>query len=424
MNTRLLLFFSLLCGAAQAQIIPNGIELVDTGISVDRNVGVRNAGDGSNRLFLINQNGVIRIIDDQGNLLPTPFLDIRDKVLCCGERGLLGLAFHPQYEGNDIFFVSYTKEASDNTNGDSIIERYLVSADPNIADPNTGTQLMRVVQDFGNHNGGNIMFGPDGYLYIGLGDGGSGNDPENRAQTLGSALGKMLRIDVDGINPPARFDYDFLKNNLGNTPPTCPLETSNYAIPDDNPFIADQTACPEIWAWGLRNPWRWSFDSETGDLYIGDVGQQAREEVNFQPSTSLGGENYGWRCREGEIPTPGIDCVPPNAVEPILTKEHFTKDNPVPLEDRGGSMVGGHVYRGPSEVLNGLYFFGDTNNGTIWLAKEDNGVWTDERWIYGPSFVLVSFGEAEDGTLYASDLFGTLYRIDGPADFIFGNGFE
>ncbi|WP_395374573.1 PQQ-dependent sugar dehydrogenase [Marinicella sp. W31] len=423
--------FSLLCAAffnlstASSQIIPSGIELVDTGISVNNNVGVRHAGDGSGRLFLIDQNGLIRIVDAQGNLLTTPFLDIEGKVDCCGERGFLGLAFHPDYETNGLFFVSYTKDASDSTNGDSIIERYQVSLDPNIADANSGIQLMRIVQDFGNHNGGNIMFGPDGYLYIGMGDGGSGNDPRDRSQTLGSALGKMLRIDVDGNTPPARFDYEFNKGALGGTPPTCPLETSNYSIPNDNPFVGNQSACAEVWAWGLRNPWRWSFDSETGDLIIGDVGQDAREEISFQPANSTGGENYGWRCREGEIATPGINCSPPNAVDPILTKEHQTPNNPVPLDDRGSSIVGGHVYRGPSPVLNGLYFFADTGTRVIWAARENNGTWTDERWNYGPGFTIVSFGEDERGNVYVSDLNGTLYRIDGPLDdLIFASGFD
>ena len=423
--------FSLLClvclsySTAYSQIIPQGIQLVDTGISVSSNVGVRHADDGSGRLFLIDQNGVIRVINNQGNLLPTPFLDIQDKVACCGERGLLGLAFHPDYRNNGLFFVSYSKQASNSTFGDSIIERYQVSLDPNIADENSAVQLMRVVQDFGNHNGGNILFGPDGYLYIGLGDGGSGNDPEDRGQTLGSALGKMLRIDVDGNSPPARFDYEFLKNALGGTPPTCPLETSNYSIPNDNPFVGNQTACAEIWAWGLRNPWRWSFDRETGDMFIGDVGQDAREEISFQPAASTGGENYGWRCREGEIATPGINCTAPNAVDPILTKEHQTKNNPVPVEDRGSSIVGGHVYRGPSQALNGLYFYADTGTGVIWAAQEDNGIWTDERWNFGSSFAVVSFGEDEVGNVYVSDIGGPLYRIDGPlGDFIFADSFD
>ncbi len=386
-----------------------GLELVG---SVGNNVGVRHAGDGSNRLFVINQNGIIRIFDDQDNLLPTPFLDISSRVTCCGERGLLGLAFHPDYSNNGFFFVNYSKSGTNS--GDTIIERYQVSADPNVADAGSGQVLMRIIQDFSNHNGGNIAFGPDGYLYIGMGDGGSGGDPENRAQVLASNLGKMLRIDVDNDNAPnhpapANFEAD-----------SCPQDTGNYAIPADNPFVTTPAgSCPEIWAYGLRNPWRFSFDKDTGDLFIGDVGQNAKEEIDFQPANSTGGENYGWKCREADQNFSGCTGT---FVEPILVKNH---------SQSRCSITGGYMYRGPVNSIQGNYIYGDYCSGQVFFAQDSGTSWTEDLWSIpaGISFAfnLTSFGEDEAGNIYISKQSGDFYRITGDVtmdDLIFASGFE
>ncbi len=386
--------------------------------AVSNNLGVRHAGDQSGRKFVINQDGQIRIIDAQDNLVTTPFLDITSKVQCCGERGLLGLAFHPNYSNNGYFFVNYTK-SSPNT-GDTIIERYQVSQnDPNVADANSGVVLMRIEQDFSNHNGGNIAFGPDGYLYIGMGDGGSGGDPNDRAQDLNSSLGKMLRIDVDGNTAP---------NNPAPNPvsgASCPLEASNYSVPASNPFVGNNGACQEIWAFGLRNPWRWSFDKDNGDLYIGDVGQSgsaAREEINFQAASSSGGEHYGWNCREGLDPYQnGADCADPLPVmvDPVLIQNH----------NQGRcSITGGYNYRGPVTSIQNKYIYGDYCSGQIWIAENNNGTWSEDEWTgNGTSgFGLTSFGEDEAGQLYIT-VGSNIYRVTGDTvidDLIFENGFE
>src|SRR5690349_11300457 len=229
-------------------------------------VSITHAGD--NRLFITEQAGRIMIYDGT-RLLPEPFLDIRNLVSSGNERGLLSLAFHPRYAQNGFFYVNYT-----NVSGNTVVARYSVSpADPNRANPSSAVLILGVNQPFANHNGGQMQFGPDGYLYIGLGDGGGGGDPGNRAQNLNDLLGKILRIDVDSGSP--------------------------YAIPASNPFVGSTNVRGEIWSYGLRNPWRFSFDRETGDLWIADVGQGTWEEIDFQPATSIGGENYGWRRMEG-----------------------------------------------------------------------------------------------------------------------------
>jgi glucose/arabinose dehydrogenase len=272
------------CGRADAQITL-GFESVASGLASP--VGIYHAGDGSRRLFILQQAGQI-LIHDGAQVRPTPFLDIATLVSCCGERGLLGLAFHPDFASNGLFYVNYT-----NTAGDTVIARYRVSDDPNAADPGSAQILLTIVQPFANHNGGQLAFGPDRFLYIGMGDGGSGGDPDNRAQNLGDLLGKLLRLDVDGGVP--------------------------YAIPASNPFRNTPGARPEIWAWGLRNPWRFSFDRLTGDLFIADVGQATREEVDFQPASSHGGENYGWRLMEGTLCfNPASGCNDGSLTLPIL----------------------------------------------------------------------------------------------------------
>lgn len=287
---------------AEAQVTL-GFEPVATDLS--SSVGVTHAGDGSGRLFIVEQTGHIRIHDGT-QVRSTAFLDVSSLITCCGERGLLGLAFHPDYAANGLFYVHYT-----NTAGNTAIAHYRVSADPNVADPASAQVLLTVTQPFTNHKGGQLAFGPDGFLYIALGDGGSGGDPGNRAQDLTTLLGKILRLDVDGAFP--------------------------YAIPATNPFRTTQGARPEIWALGLRNPWRFSFDRQTGDLFIADVGQSAREEVNFQPAASAGGENYGWRRMEGTLCfDPSSGCNDESLTLPILEYDHSL----------GCSITGGYRYRG------------------------------------------------------------------------------
>ena len=406
--------------------VPADIDLALIG-SVENNVGVRNAGDALGRLFVINQQGIIRIIDSQGNLLTTPFLDIQDKVRCCGERGLLGLDFHPNYRNNGYFYVSYSLDIPGisplpDEVGDTIIERYQVSAnDVNVANPDSGTLLMRVYQDAGNHNGGNILFGPDGFLYIGLGDGGAGGDFYDNAQNLSTLLGAILRIDVDGTLEPSD-DY-------------CGLDvvgTGNYGIPDDNPFVGDGTdaeTCDEIWTYGWRNPFRWSFDRLTGDMFIGDVGQASREEISFQHSSSTGGENYGWNCREGDIQRPGTADKYCEGVdisefeEPIIVKAHSTTSV--------CAITGGYRYRGPVNSIQGHYIYGDYCSGQVWFATTVDEInWTENEWTIptGVSFQdsLSSFGEDERGNLYISNLVnGNIYKLIGDIpDLIFANGYE
>lgn len=325
-------------------------------------VFLTHAGDGSGRLFIVEQPGVIRILQD-GALSPEPFLDITERVNDrSNEQGLLGLAFHPQYAANGWFFVNYT-----DAGGDTVIARFQVSSDPDRADPASETVLLTVDQPYPNHNGGDLAFGPDGYLYIGLGDGGSANDPQDNAQNLESLLGKLLRIDV---NAPG----------------------ATYAIPPDNPFAGRPDARPEIWAWGLRNPWRFSFDRATGDLYIADVGQGQIEEVNFQPAGSPGGENYGWRPLEGTRLT-GLDrAAPAGAAPPVTEYTHA---------EGGCSVTGGYVYRGQAlPALHGAYFFADYCTGIVWsLARDAAGQW--QRQVFDETgFQVSSFGEDAAGELY------------------------
>ncbi len=338
------------------------------------------------RLFVVEQRGAIRIVNLADNtLLPTPFLKV-ENIVTGGERGLLGLAFHPNYAANGQFYVNCT-----NSQGHTEIRRYAVSAaDPNVADPNSRQLVLLVEQPFANHNGGWIAFGPrDGFLYVALGDGGSANDPQNRAQNLNVLLGKMLRIDVD------RDDF-----------PTDPAR--NYAIPADNPFVGQSNTRPEIWAYGLRNPWRCSFDHGTGDLFIGDVGQNEREEINRQPAASHGGENYGWRLKEGTRLT-GLGSIGGQTlIDPIHEYSHT----------EGLAVVGGYVHRGPSPQFAGLYVFGDFT-GRVWSFRLVDGQVrevqerTDELLEGGASLDgLSSFGEDQNGELYLTTLEGAVWRLE------------
>lgn len=348
---------------------------------------VTNAGDGSGRLFVAEQPGRIMIVQD-GVTVPEPFLDITDLVprfTYSGgytEQGLLGVAFDPDYETNGRFFVSYSNLA-----GDSVIARYKVSDDPNRADPASAVILLEVDQPFEDHNGGNLVFGPDGYLYIGFGDGGRPAEPNYNSQKPDTYLGKMLRIDVSG---------------------------ETYDIPPDNPFVDDPAFLPEIWAFGLRNPWRYTFDRETGDLYIGDVGQWLIEELDFQPASSTGGENYGWSAFEGPDVYLEDETLYGDSVHtpPIL---HYT-------HDVGLCITGGYVYRGPSMPgLQGKYLYGDYIGGLIWLifrddasanaaASTDVAGWQNVDFM-DTGFVISSFGEDEAGEVYLVDYKGGIYRL-------------
>ncbi len=367
-------------------------------------VDLVNAGDGSGRLYVVQQGGQIRIIR-RGVVLPTPFLDISAKVACCGEQGLLGLAFHPNYIVNGRFFVYYTRAGD----GAVVIERYQRSADnTNVADttPAKVKTLLVIPHPSGNHNGGKLAFGRDGYLYASVGDGGGSNDSAglgNNAQALSRRLGKLLRLDVD--------------QNINVAP--------YYGIPPSNPFAAgtcDEAnlgQCPEIWAYGLRNPWRWTFDRLTGDLFIGDVGQSAREEVDFDPWPGTPGRNYGWRIMEGNICTPGVNpscSPPPNYAPPIFDYPH----------PPGIAVIGGYRYRGNAiPALAGAYLYADAGANLLWAAtRADNGVWTAQQQLLAtpPASAISAFGEGAGGELYAVGYGdGTIYRIvprDTDGDFL------
>lgn len=328
-------------------------------------LAIAHAGDGSGRLFVTLQEGRVMIFDGR-QIVPKPFLDLRERVASGGERGLLSVAFHPDFANNRWFYVNYTDLA-----GNTVVSRFRAARRaPNVALRRSETLVLSVTQPYANHNGGQLQFGPDGFLYIGTGDGGSGGDPENRAQDGGSLLGKLLRIDVN---------------------------QSPYGIPTDNPFSNRTDIRPEIWAVGLRNPWRFSFDRATGDLYIADVGQDAWEEVNFQPAAGPGGLNYGWRRLEGR------HCFnPPNACDdgtltpPVLEYDHSV----------GESVTGGYVYRG-SQVpeLAGRYVYGDFISGRIWAARLEGSRWVNEEVAASP-IAISSFGEDEAGELYLTDYIG------------------
>jgi glucose/arabinose dehydrogenase len=348
---------------------------ISSGLSAP--VDITHAGDGSNRLFIVEQGGRIKIYNGT-SLLTTPFLNISTLITSGNERGLLSVAFHPDYENNRYFFVYYT-----NLTGAITIARYRTSAtDPNVADANSGVVLLTIPKPFANHNGGDLNFGPDGYLYFGTGDGGSGGDPNNFAQNGNSLLGKMLRIDV---------------NNFDNIP--------YYTIPADNPYVTDPNVDDRIWSLGLRNPWRWSFDRSTNDMWIADVGQGEREEVNFRSAGNTGKINYGWRCYEGSLPFNTNNCQPVNTYEsPIFDYPHDGVTG-------GFSITGGFVYRGNAyPLLQGYYICADYVSGNVWTIIANGGGWLTNRQAGLPSSIS-SFGEAEDGTLYAVSLNGQIYTV-------------
>lgn len=358
------------------------IALVELARGFDRPTQVTAAHDGSRRLYVVEQAGTIRQLEADGRVAPEPFLDIRDRVTSGGEMGLLGLAFHPRYRDNGHFYVNYTTRRA----GGRLVTRVsrFDRHDARRADPKSESVLLEVDQPYSNHNGGQLAFGPDGYLYIGLGDGGAANDPHGHGQNLATLLGALLRLDVDRAEANRR-----------------------YGIPPDNPFVGHPGARPEIYAYGLRNPWRFSFDAATGRLYLADVGQDAVEEIDVIEK----GGNYGWNIMEGDICTPGVnpDCKPPRGyVAPIHVYRH----------PEGFSVTGGFVYRGRAiPDLCGVYLFADYVTRRLWGLRDDGTRVRRHRELLSPALsgrlasrlfsgglpAISSFGEDEDRELYVVD---------------------
>jgi glucose/arabinose dehydrogenase len=334
-------------------------------------VYVTSAGD--TRLFVVEKAGRILILD-QGKRAEKPFLDIVSIVRSSeNERGLLSVAFHPKYADNGLFFVYYTA-----LNGDITIARYKVSAEPNVADPASAKILLKVAHSRSNHNGGLVLFGPDGYLYTGLGDGGGGGDPDRNGQNPKTLLGKILRLDVDNGDP--------------------------YAIPADNPFADGTQGQPEVWAWGLRNPWRFSFDRLNGDLYIADVGQNQYEEINVQKAGTPGGQNYGWNTMEGQHCYGTTTCNRNGKVVPVAEYDH----------SQGCSITGGFTYRGKDfPKMAGAYFYSDVCSGRMWALQETQpNAWEVTELPLTGQLSVSSFGQDHNGELYLTDLSsGTVYRL-------------
>jgi hypothetical protein len=361
-------------GAATIVVSPNP-SLIEVASGLTAPLYVTAPPGDLNRIFVVEQSGRVRVIRND-TLLPTPFLDVASLVTFSGEQGLLSMAFHPRYATNGYFFVDYT-----DTNGDTRVVRYRVSGDPNIADAASAFEILFVDQPFTNHNGGLVTFGPDGYLYVGLGDGGSGGDPLEHGQDSTTLLGSILRIDVDGGSP--------------------------YASPAGNPFVGRAPARAELWAYGLRNPWRFSFDRVTGDLYIADVGQGALEEINFQYATSGGGENYGWNTMEGsQCYDPPSGCNQAGLVLPVHEYNHSL----------GCSVTGGYVYRGNDlPALAGRYFYSDFCGGWVKTFRILGGQAVDHRdytsQLGGAPGRVTSMGEDARGRLYVTTLEGRVLRL-------------
>jgi len=355
-------------------------------------VDIVNAGDMSNRLFVVQNAGFIKIFSG-GAMLPTPFLDLRDTVLSNGEQGLLSLAFHPDYETNGYFFVWYTDKE-----GDCTLARYQVSAgNPNLGNQTSEVILLEIPKPldpgpapyYANHNGGKILFGPDGYLYVSIGDGGGADDPNNNAQNGNSLFGKMLRLNVTNqASPPY------------------------YAIPPDNPYVSDPNVRDEVWIMGLRNPWRWSFDRLTNDMWIGDVGQSQREEIDFRAAGSTGPINYGWSCFEGTLAYEAGACLPGETYTPPIFNYDRSDAN------GGRSVTGGMVYRGSTyPLLAGWYVMTDYITRNLWrIYPNGGGGWTVHlqpggTGLTGTNNGITGFGEAENGEMYAVTWAGNVYQV-------------
>ena len=352
-----------------------GVRLVQVASGFSFPVLVTSPPEDQTRLFVVEKDGLIRIIKD-GQVLSTPFLDIRNEVTHGGEQGLLGLAFHPDYARNRVFVINYT-----DTNGDTRVSMLKASSNPDVADPSTEEVFLFVDQPFPNHNGGHVTFGPFGYLFIGMGDGGSGGDPGNRAQDLATTLGKILRYHVD--------------------------DDGHVTIPQGNPFVGNPGVLWGIWSGGLRNPWRFSFDRENNDLYIGDVGQSRYEEINVVAASAGFGRaaNFGWRIMEGNACfNPETNCNTASLVRPLLVYDH----------DEGCSVTGGHVYRGDDvPSIRGIYFYSDYCSGWIRSFRFEGGAAVDQKeWPeLKPGGNVTSFGEDALGELYVVTREGRIYRF-------------
>lgn len=346
---------------------PSGVEWVQIAGGLVKPVDVQPAGQG--RLLVVEQPGVILVLEE-GGVRSTPFLDIRERVGdSANEQGLLGLALHPDFTANGRFFVNYT-----DNQGDTVIARFQAAPDSLLADPASEIVLLRIDQPYANHNGGGLAFGPDGYLYIGLGDGGSAGDPLGNAQSLNTLLGKILRLDVD--------------------------QGEAYAIPSDNPYAHSGEVYREIWAYGLRNPWRFAFDPQIGDLYLGDVGQDAWEEINFLPRGAPGGVNFGWNLREGLHSYAGEAA---GLVDPVAEYSH----------EWGCSVTGGVVVRDPAlPEWNGVYLYGDYCTGRVWgLVRDATGGWQTAV-LFETGLNISSFGQDAPGQVYIVDHGGGIYRLE------------
>lgn len=355
---------------------PMGIEVAFPNILLPRMVVLTHAGDGTRRLFLALQQGLVVVFSADGDAEPTVFLDISDRVNAAGnEEGLLGLAFDPEYAASGRFYVSYTASAPER----SVVSRFAVRDDDSgRADPTSEEVVLEVLQPFPNHNGGNIVFGPDGFLYVGLGDGGAGGDPLGNGQDPGTLLGAILRID------PSAAEGDHA-----------------YAVPPGNPFVGDPDARDEVWAYGLRNPWRFSFDRATGDLWAGDVGQDAFEEIDL----IVPGGNYGWNAAEG------FHCYPPSR----STCDRSGMLSPVmeyPIEQGACAVTGGYVYRGDRlPTLTGAYVYADYCSGRLWALRYDGREVVEHALLADTSLQIPSFGEGPDGELYILSFDGRVYRL-------------
>lgn len=360
------------CQVTTPSVARPEIELTQVASGFSSPAHLTHAADESDRLFVVEQPGTVRILDS-GAVRSTPLLDIRDRVAFGGERGLLSVAFHPDFADNGRLYVDYTRRSD----GATVVSEFTVGDGGGRVDPDSERILLTIEQPFSNHNGGQLQFGPDGYLYVGMGDGGAGGDPRNNGQDLGSLLGALLRIDVN------------------------PRNGQPYGIPSDNPFVDQADARDEIYAYGLRNPWRFSFDRCTGDLFLADVGQNQWEEVDLVEK----GGNYGWNVMEGSHCYNAADCDRAGLELPIAEYGH----------SQGCSITGGYVYRGSHiPELIGHYIFADFCSGRVWSTfRTEAGDWEMHQ-LLDTDLRLTSFGEDASGELYAVDANGGVYRVTSP----------